>query len=87
MGVRISLPLVGTFSDLISNSIFLLKEVIASLMGLLAWLPIENRTAFPGLLLWHFRCWLQNQKRKTAAKKQHNLEEHKRRNNSDKKLW
>jgi len=26
--------------------------------GLLAWLPIENRTAFPGLLslLWHFRC-------------------------------
>jgi len=31
-------------------------------MGLLAWLPIENRTAFPGLLnlLWHLRCWLQN---------------------------
>jgi len=24
--------------------------------------PIENRTAFPGLLslLWYFRCWLQN---------------------------
>jgi len=31
-------------------------------MELLVCLPIENRTAFPGLfsLLWHFRCWLQN---------------------------
>jgi len=34
-------------------------------MGLLARLPIQNRIAFPGLLslLWHFRCWLQNQNR------------------------
>jgi len=30
--------------------------------GPLAWLPIENRTAFPWStsLLWHFRCWFQN---------------------------
>jgi len=50
---------------LISNLIFyILEVVIASLMGLLAWLLIENRTAFPGLLslLWLFKCWLQNHK-------------------------
>jgi len=42
-----------------------LEAVIASLMGLLAWLPIEDRTAFPVLLrlLWLFRCWLQNHNR------------------------
>jgi len=47
---------------LISNWIFILCAVIASLMELLAWLPIENRTAisWPMSLLWHFRCWLQN---------------------------
>jgi len=40
---------------------WILEAVITSLMGLLAWLPIENWTAFPVLLslLWHFRCWLQ----------------------------